>query len=228
MDITIVIPAYNEEDRIDSTIKNIKKYFSQKKEIKSQILVVDDGSTDRTVEVAKKLGCEVLSNDINRGKGYSVRNGMLHAKTKYALITDADLSTPIEEFDKFLNIYKQYDIVIGSRKLNDSNIEIKQPFYRVMAGNAFPMIVNLFFRLGVKDTQCGFKLFNLSKSKVIFKKQKITGFAFDVELMFLAKKANLKIKEVGVMWENEPNSKLDFLRHPLQMFVDLIRIRLGR
>ncbi|MEM3373893.1 MAG: glycosyltransferase family 2 protein [Candidatus Woesearchaeota archaeon] len=226
MNLSIIIPAYNEEKRIDITLSKIKEYLKNKK-IKHEIIVVDDGSKDKTAEIASKHNAIVIKNKQNSGKGFSVKKGFLNSKYDYVLFTDADLSTPIEELDKFLPHLKNYDIIIGSRRLKDSNVVQKQKIFRVIAGNIFPLLVSIIMPLGIKDTQCGFKLFNRKKCLKIFKKLTIKRFSFDVELLYLAKKYNLKIKEVGINWYNNSLSKVKFFKDAFNMFIDIIKIRVN-
>jgi len=183
LSISVVIPAYNEEKRIGRTLKAIQKYLDKKKH-DYEIIVVDDGSNDKTIEVAKSFSSKnkrikILKNKENRGKGYSVKTGMLAAKKKYVLFSDADLSTPIEELEKFSKFKEKYDIIIASRALKQSNIKESQPFYRVLMGKTFNLIVNLVLFLGIHDTQCGFKLFSRKSAQEIFKKQTFERFSFD-------------------------------------------------
>ena len=193
-------------------------------------IVVDDSSKDNTVEVItnyKNKYIKVLTNKVNRGKGYSVKKGLLAAKYQYALFSDADLSTPIESLDRLIIYINQYDIVIGSRKLPNSRVVEKQPWWRVMAGNIFPRIVQLLMIRDIKDTQCGFKLFNMKKCRKILEKMRINGFSFDVEILYLAKKNKLKIKEVGVEWYNSSESKLKFFKHSVTMLTEIIQIQMN-
>ncbi len=226
--LSVIIPAYNEEKRIEKTLIKILAYL-KKKEAKFEIIVVDDGSTDNTINKIIKVSKDIIiiKNPCNMGKGYSVKSGMLHCKGDYALFTDADLSTPIEEIEKFLAIIPEYDIILGSRRTKESNVVEKQTPWRIMAGNIFPFLVSFFINLKIKDTQCGFKLFNMKKSRKIFKKQKIFGFGFDVEILFLANKYNLKIKEIGVEWYNDSSSKVRLFKDSFSMLFELIKIRLN-
>ncbi len=230
MEISIVIPAYNEEKRIGKTLERVYEYFKKKK-TEFEIIVVDDGSNDRTVEIVEKFSSDkkeirILKHEKNMGKGKAVKTGILDAKGNLILFTDADLSTPIEEFEKLKKaIENGYDIAIGSRGLKDSKIVIPQPFYRRIIGRIFPLLVKLIVIKDFKDTQCGFKLFKKDIAKKIFSQLKTEGFAFDVEVLARGKKENFKIAEVGVLWYNSPESKVSILKSPFKMFLELNRIK---
>jgi dolichyl-phosphate beta-glucosyltransferase len=229
--ISIVIPAYNEAERIGSTIETIHDYFS-KRTHSFDILVINDGSRDKTTDIvldrAKgNRSVTLLDSSINQGKGYSVRRGMIHAVHELILLTDADLSTPIEEFEKLVPwIQNGYDIVIGSRGMKESEIILRQPWYRRMMGKAFNLLVRMLIVNDFSDTQCGFKLFRYGVAKRIFGASKINGFAFDVEVLFIAKKMGYKIMEVPVRWIDSPRSKVNPLRDPVKMLLDLLRIKI--
>jgi dolichyl-phosphate beta-glucosyltransferase len=227
MNLSIVIPAYNEENRIEPTILKTIEYLEKHFE-NYEIIVVDDGSKDNTVEVASKYkdkNVKVISNTKNRGKGFSVKLGVINAKYNPVLFMDSDMSTPISEVSKFMNYINEYDLVIGSRSSKDSKIIIQQPRFRKALGNTFSKITNLVLGIGISDTQCGFKLVKLDAARKIFPRQTLRGFAFDVELLFIAKFLGFKIKEVPVMWENNSNSKVSPIKDSVRMFKDLIKIR---
>lgn len=230
--LSIVIPAYNEEKRIEETLEKILNYLKTKN-YQYEIIVVDDGSSDNTVKVLETIAKEnknifILKNEQNSGKGYSVRKGVLESKGDYILFSDADLSTPIEEVEKLLHWLNQgFDVTIGSRGLKESDIKIHQPFYRELMGKFFNFLVQTLLIKGIKDTQCGFKCFKKDATKEIFKRQKIDGFGFDVEILYIAKKLNYKIKEVPVTWLNSPNSKVSPIKHSLEMFKDILKIKFG-
>lgn len=161
------------------------------------------------------------------GKGFSVKNGALKAKGKYILFSDADLSTPIEEIDKFLLFLENgYDLTIASRFLPDSNLAIPQPWHRKLMGLFFRYLVHFIVISGFSDTQCGFKCFKKDVAYNIFSRQQLIGFGFDVELLFIAKKLHYKVKEVGITWRDSEGTRLNPLIHPLRMLIDLFKIRL--
>jgi len=148
---------------------------------------------------------------------------MLNAKGDYALYVDADLSLPIQNLEKFLKYIPKYDIVIASRKVKDSNIEITQSIFRKSIGNMYSLIASLFIQ-DIKDTQCGFKLFNVKKTRILFKKQSLNRFSFDVEILYLAKKEKLKIKEVGIRLVNSSKTSIHLLRDPIYMLIELMKL----
>jgi len=228
--ISIVIPLFNEEKRLEPTLQAILSYC--KKNFKSyEIIAVNDGSTDSTREILDRYlnsNLKILTNKKNKGKGYSVRLGILAATHPLVLFTDCDLATPIEEVDKFLTLIgKGCDGVIASRNLKHSKRVVKQPFYRQFMGKFFPLLVNLIAGLKFKDTQCGFKLFKTDVAKQLVRKQLVTRFAFDVELLYLAKKFKLDIKEAPVLWVDKPGSTVNLSTDVGRMFIDLIKIRLN-
>lgn len=232
-ELSIVIPAYNEEKRLPRALAQLRDYFARGQwgPGEWEVLVVDDGSTDRTVQVVEEWARQmpslrVVRNGENRGKGYSVRHGMLEALGRIALFTDADLSSPIEESSKLLAaIAAGNDVAIGSRALDRSLIEIHQSPYRELAGIIFNGFVRLFTGLPFHDTQCGFKAFVCEPSRVVFEQQRIEGFGFDPEVLFLAKRHGLRSAEVAVRWAHDPATKVHVIRDSLLMFGDLVYIR---
>ncbi|MEW6102569.1 MAG: dolichyl-phosphate beta-glucosyltransferase [bacterium] len=225
--LSVVIPCFNEENRISQTLSKITDYLKNRG-FNYEIIVVDDGSTDKTISCLRDFeNIVVLKNEKNIGKGYSVRRGVMEAKGEYILFSDADLSTPIEEVERLLEEIKENDIVIGSRASLESKILIRQPWWRERMGKIFNIFVRLFVIKGFKDTQCGFKLFKGGVAKRIFELGRINRFAFDVEILFLAKKFGYKIKEVGVCWRNSFASKVSPITSSLNMAFSLFLIRLN-
>ena len=228
--LSVVIPAYNEAERIGLTLKKIHEYLLTK-DYRYEIIVVDDGSTDDTRRVVRKTAQEIpfvrlLENGANRGKGYSVRAGVLDSHGKIILFSDADLSTPIQEvsyLEYWLN--NGYDIAIGSRALPGSEILVRQPRHREGMGKIFNRLVQLLTVSGIRDTQCGFKLFKKEVAKVLFAKQTVWGFGFDVEILFMASKSGYRIKEVPIKWINSLDSRVHIVKDSFSMLVDLVRIR---
>ncbi len=229
--LSLIVPAYNEEKRLLPTLGKISGYLS-KQGFSYEIIVVDDGSTDNTLQMIRNFAHSdnhvvVLANGQNKGKGYSVRKGMLSARGEFVFFSDADLSTPIEEIEKFLpNLTRDYDVVIGSRSMPESNILIHQPWYREKMGKIFNFLVNMVLLKGITDTQCGFKGFKRDVVQTVFSRCMLDGFSFDVEVLYLSRKFNFKIKEIPVRWENSALSKVNPIRHSLQMFNDLFRIKI--
>ena len=228
-EISIVIPSYNEELRLPVTLEKIAGYLPSLGG-ETEILVVDDGSKDRTAEVAESFrrifpNLRVISNGVNRGKGFSVRHGMLEARGRAVLFTDADLSAPIEEAPKLLEALKTYDVAIGSRALDRSLITVHESRFREFAGIVFNTIVRLILRLPFVDTQCGFKAFRRERCKIIFEQQRIERFGFDPELLYLARHHGLRTVEIPVRWGHSPATKVNMLRDSIQMFFDIFTIR---
>lgn len=227
--LSIVIPAYNEEERLPNTLKKIKDYIV-KKNLNAEIIVVDDGSSDRTVGVIQKLNIpnlKVIKNPINCGKGFSVKRGVLEAKGEYILFTDADNSTPIEELDNFLSQLQDDTILIGSRYLKESKIKIKQPKPRVIIGRMGNYLIQKMLGMDIKDTQCGFKLFPYNLARGIFSRQRIKRFGFDFEILTIAKIQGYKIKEVPVTWINSPISRVRPIKDVWRTFLDLIYVKVN-
>ena len=229
--LSIVIPAYNEALRVGRTLEEVRKYAALKP-FEIEIVLVDDGSSDRTLELFKEFqslrsGTQVLSNTVNRGKGFSVRRGVLEARGGIILFTDADLSAPIEETDKLLAALdsEAADAAIGSRALDRTLIGVRQPWRREYAGRFFNLLVRLFTGLKIHDTQCGLKLFRRESTRRAFELQRVERFGFDPEVLFLVRHFGGKIVEVPVRWNDNPATKVHFLRDSALMFIDLIVLR---
>jgi dolichyl-phosphate beta-glucosyltransferase len=227
--VSIVVPAFNEAGRIAESVRKIDAFIRQSP-VPLDLIIVDDGSTDKTAEVVSGLNARnlrLIRNNENHGKGYTVRQGVLAATGKYVLFTDADLSAPIEELNKLLDIAirEGADIVIGSRAVDRRYIEIHQSRLREVGGIVFNLMVRVLLGLRLHDTQCGFKLFHRERSRNVFAKLTTFGFGFDPELLFLAERQGLKIREAPVRWSHAEGSKVKFLRDGVRMFFDLVRIR---
>jgi len=227
---SIVIPAFNEELRLPATLEKIAAYM-RKNERPTEVIVVDDGSSDRTADVAAAFRAQipmlrVVSNGVNRGKGFSVRHGMLEARGEFVIFTDADLSSPIEEADKLLvGLASGFDVAIGSRAMDRSLIEVHESAFREFAGIVFNKIVRIILRLPFVDTQCGFKAFRRERCRILFEQQRIERFGFDPELLYLARHHGLKAVEIPVRWAHSPATKVNMLRDSVQMFLDVFNIR---
>ena len=225
-DVSIIIPAYNEERRIHKTLEKTLEYLKNQS-WKSEIIVVDNGSTDNTIAVAKKFKNVKLLSENTRGKGAAVRKGMLNSSGKFRLFSDADLSTPITELDKFMRDSKHFSVLIGSREIPGAKLEVPQSFARRFIGRGFSFLVELILGLGITDTQCGFKMFSEEAAKKIFNTQKLNGWGFDVELLYLAQKYGFGIKEIPVKWINDKNTKVRW-HAPFYMLLDVLQIRFNR
>lgn len=230
--LSIIIPAYNEQQRLPATLEAVWNYLRARWPGGFEILVVDDGSKDSTARVAEQFGrgrpeVRLLRNPGNRGKGYSVRHGMLKAQSEWALFTDADLSAPIQELEKLLEAAQreQAAVAIGSRALDRSLIRVRQPRRREWAGRVFNRLVRLLVGLPFRDTQCGFKLFRRDAARAIFSRQQIERFGFDVEVLFLAEKLGFKTIEVPVRWDHAEGTRVSMWRDSVNMFLDLVRVR---
>ncbi len=211
--LSVIIPAYNEERRIKNTLLEIDEFLTTQN-YNYEIIVVNDGSRDGTVELVKNLQksvkkLKIISNQKNYGKGHAIRQGLLKASGEFRLFTDADNATSIEQIQNFLPFFqKGFEIVIGSRNLQNSRIKKHQPLYREILGNLGNFLIQILVISGIKDTQCGFKCFSAKLVKDIFPKLKINRWGFDIEILILAKKKGYKIKAVPVIWTNDINSKV--------------------
>ena len=230
-DVSIVIPAYNEERRIGETLRAIDRYFDGKP-LTRQIIVVNDGSSDNTAEVLDALRGEitdliVISDSPNHGKGYAVKKGVEASRGEYILFADADNATPIEEFDKFYPLLKDNKVVIGSRYLSESNIVVGQPRYRVLIGRIGNMLIQFLLLKGVRDTQCGFKAFQHEAAREIFSRMRINGFGFDIEILCIACLLNFPVKEAPVSWYNSSESRIRPIKDAIRTFGELVCIKLN-
>ncbi len=229
--LTIIIPAYNEAERIVESLSAIKSYM-EKQTYSINVVLVDDGSTDNTFDICTTFAeqnqwLNVLSYKNNEGKGYAVRKGMLYNAADFLLFCDADMSTPLEELDQFWDYINQgADIVIASRPLPGSSLVKRQPIYREMAGRLLNKYIQIVAVPGIQDTQCGFKLFKREAAVNVFNKCVINGFSFDIEVLHLSQKLGYKIKEAPVHWYHKSGSKVHLLQDGLRLLYDTIKIRL--
>ena len=228
--ISVVIPAYNEEARLGPTVTRVRDHLLARGG-DFEVIVVDDGSRDRTIAVAEEAGAgdprvQVIAQPANRGKGAAVRAGMLAATGDRVLFSDADLATPIEELAKLeARMDAGADVVIASRALPDSDIRTRQHPAREMMGRTFNVVVRTLLLGGIKDTQCGFKLFRREVARDLFGRATVDGFAFDVEILWLARDS-YRIDEMPVVWHHVEESKVSPGSDAARMFVDLVRLRL--
>lgn len=227
---TIVLPAYNESERIGATLDSILSH-ARACQGNVEIIVVNDGSTDCTAEIVRRYAARqpnvrLLENPGNRGKGYSVRNGMLHGSGNVLLFSDADLSSPIEESDKlFAAIADGADVAIGSRWLQSELQTRRQPLYRQLFGRIFNLLLRLVLGLNYKDTQCGFKAFTTPAAQAVFPLQQIERWGFDPELLYLARKLGLEVREVPVAWAHREGTRINPFRDGMRMLCELFKIR---
>lgn len=231
--ISIIIPAYNEQARLPETLRRVTQYLQAGAWAFHEILVVDDGSTDATADAAASFAkanenVDLLSNPGNRGKGYSVRRGMLKARGEWRLFSDADLSTPIEELEKLWCRVAEgtQEIAIGSRALDRSLIGVHQPGYRESMGRIFNAVMRAATGLHISDTQCGFKLFRGDVAEEVFSRQMLERFGFDAEVLYIAARRGYKIAEIPVRWNHVEGSKVGMLTG-LHAFRELLDIRLN-
>ncbi|MFC1651678.1 dolichyl-phosphate beta-glucosyltransferase [Patescibacteria group bacterium] len=228
--LTVIIPAYNEEAVINDTLVDIYEFLLKQK-YSSEIIVVNDGSTDKTAEIVKAKmqvmdNLRLVENDKNRGKGYTVAHGAKEAQGKFVLFTDADNATKIDEINRFFPYFKQgYHIVIGSRSVDESNIKVKQSLLRRTLGKGGNLLIQTLVLPGIKDTQCGFKCFTNEAAKATFPKQVLSGWVFDMETLAIGRQLGFKIKEVGITWTDVSKTKMSFLKVYLKSVLDLLKVR---
>ncbi|MEZ5330590.1 MAG: glycosyltransferase family 2 protein [Thermoanaerobaculia bacterium] len=227
MELSVVVPAFNESHRLPATLERILTYLSARGE-RFEILVVDDGSTDDTATLAEGFsprGVRVLRHPGNRGKGAALRTGVAASLGEWVLLCDADLATPIEEIERLRAHAGDADVVAGSRAVTDADIVRRQPFYREAMGRSFNLWLRLLGLTDLGDTQCGFKLLRGEAARQLFARLTIERFAWDVELLQLARREGLRVVEVGVVWRHEPESKVHPVRDSWGMLLDSLRLR---
>lgn len=227
--LSVVIPVFNEVKRIHN-LKNIINYLKKQK-FKWELIVVDDGSSDKTLVELKKIKqnnqLKILTYQPNRGKGYAVKTGMTYATGVYRLFTDVDLSVPIEKFADLKPWLKRYQVVIGSRRLPDSKLLVRQPFLRERMGKLFTSLSNLLLGTSYSDFTCGFKCFQAASADKIFHQLTVQRWGFDCESLYLAKEMGFRVKEVPVTWSNNAQTKVKFPQDIVNSFLDLVRIRIN-
>jgi dolichyl-phosphate beta-glucosyltransferase len=229
MNLSVIIPAYNEEKRLNKTLKSLDGYLARQN-YGYEIIVVDDGSKDGTAALLQAAIKEIphlrsIGDRTNHGKGYAVRAGMLSATGDCRLFMDADGSTSIDQIEKMLPYLAEgYDVVVSSRRIPGAVVKIDQPWYRLLLGWIFRNAVELIVPLGIKDSQNGFKLFSNKAATDIFLRQTVLGWAFDVEILYLARKLGYKIKEVPIAWVNDDQSRVT-LKGMTGMLKDVLKIR---
>lgn len=228
MKLAVIVPAYNEEPRLERSLHRLREYLSEQS-YEWEVVVVDDGSTDDTAEIARCVGeaegrVRLISYMPNRGKGAAVRTGMLDAEADWLLLCDADLAAPIEEVEKLFAAGKP--IAIGSRPLRESRLEVRQPWWREFAGRSFNFAVQVLSIRGIKDTQCGFKLFSSKAARDIFARCRFDGFSYDFEALMVGRALGYEIAEVPIRWSHQEGSKVRLIRDGMRMLRDLVKLRL--
>ncbi len=223
--LSVVIPAYNESERLPATLERINHYLKGR-EGAWEVIVVDDGSSDGTAEVAREYGVRVIACSENRGKGAAVRTGVAASVGRLVLISDADLATPIEALELLEAHSDDAPFVYGSRAVDASDIRERQPWYRESLGKTFNKIIQALGVSEIRDTQCGFKLLDGDLAREIFSWMKIDGFAYDVEFTWLAQRSGCQIAEIGVPWQHVEASRVHLVVDPIKMFWDVVRMRL--
>ena len=231
-DLSIVVPAFDEQDRVGDSIRKILGFIESEK-LDAELIVVDDGSGDNTAKIAEEACAEtpgvqskVIRYEQNRGKGFAIKTGLLAATADIALFSDADLSTPIDELSKLVDPIRtgEFDVTFGSRALDRSLIGRHQPRFRESGGILFNMMVRILLGLDIEDTQCGFKLFSAEAVETLFHRLTISGFAFDVELLVMARQAGFDVQEVGIVWHGRADSRVAVSRGAAA-FGDVLRVR---
>jgi glycosyltransferase involved in cell wall biosynthesis len=227
--LSIIIPAYKEAKRIHKSLDAIEKYIKSK-DFVVEVVVVLDGTPDDTLGVAESYKekiptLKIIDRKENKGKGYTVKQGMLEAEGELRLFCDADNSTPVEQVDKLLYWVNKYDVVIGSRYVEGGKLARPQSFPRKMGGRALNLIIRMLAIPGIKDTQCGFKLFSEKAAKEIFPRQSFDRWSFDIELLAIARRLGYKIKEVGITWYDDPHSLVNPIKDGIRMVKDSWTVR---
>ena len=229
--LSIILPAYNEGPKVKASVGKIEERM-RLWDISYELIVVDDGSCDDTLKMVRECASDrirVFSYERNQGKGYAVQYGMLRAKGEYRIFMDVDLSTSLEEMEKFFNEIrkKEFDVVIGTRKADPSLQKIRQPFYRRFLGGVFTKLSGFFVGCAISDFTCGFKMYTKSAAEIIFKRQRISGWSFDTELIYIAALHGLKIRELPVVWSHDSDTKVRVIQDIISSLLGLFKIRLN-
>jgi dolichyl-phosphate beta-glucosyltransferase len=229
---SLVLPAYNERNRIEGCLRSVAEWARARPGGWDwEVILVDDGSSDATLPAARQLAeelglpLEILRHEMNRGKGAAIRTGVLASSGNPVLVSDVDLSTPLAEWVKLAERLPSHPVAIGSRGLGEDLVRLKQPFHRRLLGKAGNLLVRLLAVPGIRDTQCGFKLFRGDVARNLFRQARIDGFAYDMEILFLARRQGFSIAEVPVLWFNSLESKVSVVRDSLRTLWDLFRLR---
>ena len=231
LEISVVIPVFNEEKRLSGNLEKIVKFLNGKK-WKFEIILIDDGSLDSTPSIignykSRYKNIKSFRHDVNKGKGAAVRTGMLKASGKLILMTDCDLSTPIEEIENLMNYAKDYNIVIGSRRLKEKKLGKMLEKYRTLLGDVYYEMLRLILLPSIKDTNCGFKLFSKKVIKDVFARQQIERWGYDAEVLFIASKLGFSIKEIPVRWTHYAGSKVKILDAVTKTLGELLKIKIN-
>lgn len=228
--LSIVIPAHNEESRLPRTLGQIF-VFLENQSYSSEVIIVENGSSDRTLELAREFAARhptlIVIHEEQRGKGNAVRHGMLKARGEYRFICDADLSMPIDEVQRFIPpALNDFDLAIASREAPGAT-RFNEPSYRHWGGRAINLVIRLLILPGLNDTQCGFKCFRAEIAENLFRQQTLMGWSFDIELLYLARRKHLRIKEIPIQWYFDADSKVNAVRDALRMIGDIFRIHVN-
>jgi len=227
-ELSIIIPVYNEEQRLEKGLSEVLRYL-RKQQFSWELIVVDDGSADQTVAIAEKIFIStenaLLIKNPHLGKGGAIKKGVLSARGRWLIFLDVDLATPIEELKKFMQLRKNYDIIIGSRKMKGSRILVHQPRFREFGGKIFTALTNAMVTKGISDITCGFKLYRTEIAQKLFREARLSDWSFDAEIIFLAQKMGARIREAPVSWRDDPHTKVTLLKDTLNAFLGLVKIR---
>ena len=227
-ELSVIIPVFNEENRVDRGLSKVLEYL-ERQPFSWELLVVDDGSSDQTVSAVKKIlkvrKNMMLIENPHLGKGGAIKKGILSSTGQWVIFLDVDLATPIEELGKFMRLRKGFDILIGSRKMKGAKILIHQPRFREFGGKVFTLLTNILVTRGISDITCGFKLYRTELAQKLFRQSLLMDWSFDAEILFLAQKGRARIREVPVVWQDNPNTKVSLLKDTLTSFIGLVRIR---